>query len=52
VNHFRIDVDGRTLERNPVELAQIAWFPADELPPRLGEDVRELVGRIASTALR
>jgi 8-oxo-dGTP pyrophosphatase MutT (NUDIX family) len=46
VHQFLIEVADRTVERDPVELAEVGWFHPDGLPPRLGEDVRDLVGRV------
>jgi 8-oxo-dGTP pyrophosphatase MutT (NUDIX family) len=50
VHQFLIDIAGRTVERDPVELAEVGWFHPDGLPKRLGEDVRELVERAGPAA--
>ncbi len=41
VHYFLLDRADRTVDPDPVELAEAAWFAVDELPRRLGDHVRQ-----------
>ncbi len=48
VHYFAVDRPDRTVDPDPVELAEAAWFSPDELPPRLGAHVRQALGWMAA----
>jgi 8-oxo-dGTP pyrophosphatase MutT (NUDIX family) len=45
VSYFGLELAERTVEPDPVELAEVAWFGAGRLPRPLGEHVGEVLER-------
>ncbi len=47
VHYFLVDLVDRTVDPDPVELAEAAWFSPAGLPNLLGEHVRQALGWMA-----
>jgi 8-oxo-dGTP pyrophosphatase MutT (NUDIX family) len=48
VHYFLVDLAHRTVDPDPVELAEAAWFSPGELPGRVGEHVRQALAWTAA----
>ena len=46
IHYFRVELADRAVVRDPVELAEVAWFAPGALPARLGAHVAEVLGWI------